>query len=85
MNTTKLTLSIEPQLVSDAKRLAASLHTSLSAVFSRLLRALSTPTSATVERSPVTRRATGLVKLPGETSDQELLTDALSEKYSAQS
>ncbi|MGH7144173.1 MAG: DUF6364 family protein [Planctomycetota bacterium] len=39
MTTTKLTLSVDKELIARAKRLAAEQHTSLSAMISRLLRA----------------------------------------------
>ena len=81
MATTKLTLSVEPEIVREAKRSAAQQNTSLSALFGRLLRAMSKPHSADLDTSPVTRRATGLVKLPHDVEDADLLGQALVEKH----
>ena len=81
MSTTKLTLSVEPEIVREAKRSAAEQNTSLSALFARLLRAMSKHHSADLDTSPITRRATGLVKLPNEVEDAELLTRGLVAKH----
>ena len=83
MNTTKLTLSVEPQIIREAKQAAAGWHTSVSALFSRLLRAMTSPRAANLDFSPVTRRATGLIELPPDAKDSDLLADALSGKYGA--
>jgi hypothetical protein len=83
VNTTKLTLSVEPQVIREAKRAAAGWHTSVSALFTRLLRALTSQQVADLDASPVTRRATGLVELPADTKDSDLLADALASKYEA--
>lgn len=81
MNTVKLTLSVDPEIVREAKESAAALHTSVSALFARLLRAMSTSGAANLDSSPVTRRATGLVTLPSDMEDGDLLADALGSKY----
>lgn len=84
MNTNKLTLSAEPRVIADAKRLARSRHTSVSALFSRFVAAL-----GHIEQlehpnlGPVTSRAAGLVRLPAKRSDKALVEDALSAKFSA--
>lgn len=83
MRTTKLTLSIEPEIVREAKRSAAARHTSLSALFARLLRAMSARRAEDLAASPVTRRAMGLVDLPGGKEDTELLAEALESKHGA--
>jgi hypothetical protein len=81
MSTAKLTLSVEPEVVREAKGVAAGWHTSVSAIFSRVLRALASPQTTELESSPVTRRASGLVDLPEGVSDRDLLSDALSSRY----
>lgn len=81
MPTTKLTLSVERALVEDSKKLAAEEGTSLSAIVSRLLRAVLAQRRKEVRPGPLTRSATGLVKLPRGKSDREILIDALSSKY----
>ena len=81
MRTAKLTLSVKPEVIQEAKQSAAALHTSLSALFERLLRALSAPSEVNMESSPITRRASGLLTLPSDVKDADLLTDALKDKY----
>ena len=81
MRTTKLTLSTDKELLKDAKKLAKEEGTSLSSMFARFLRAVLQERGSKGRAGPVTRKATGLVKLPAGKSDRELLTDALSERY----
>jgi hypothetical protein len=82
MITTKLTLSADRQIVSDAKRLAEARHTSVSALFSRFVAGLKQVDRAKPEKlGPVTYRASGLVRLSKKISDQDLVADALNEKY----
>jgi len=82
MPTTKLTLSAEKPLIEDAKRLAAGRHTSVSAMFARFLKALAKAGGETTpELGPITRRASGIVRLPQGRSDRRLLEDALSDRY----
>lgn len=84
MSTTKLTLSVEQEIIREAKKAAVGWHTSLSALFARLLRAMTSPHEAELNSSPVTRRASGLVQLPSDAGDSDLLSDALASKYGAQ-
>ena len=81
MNTKKLTLSAPEDVIAEAKKIAARNKTSVSAMFTRLLNAVSR--SGDVEEipiGPVTLRASGIVGLPRVAEDQ-LLTDALEEKF----
>jgi hypothetical protein len=82
MPLTKLTLSVDPVLVSVAKRLAEERGTSLSAMFSRLLGAIehasADPRSAP---APLTASVSGLVALPTDLTDEDLLADALAERF----
>ena len=83
MLATKLTLSADRGIIADAKRLAESRHTSVSALFSRFVAGLKRTERAVPERlGPITRSAAGLVRLPAKVSDKDLVADALSGKYS---
>ena len=79
-NTTKLTLSADRSLIVVAKRLAAERNTSVSALFSRLVRALER-VQGTPEQdlAPVTRRVSGIVELPAGKDDRDILADALAD------
>ena len=82
MITTKLTLSANKRIIADAKRLAASQQTSVSALFSRFVAGLKQleQTGAPVP-APLTQRASGLIQLPTGTDDKTLIADALGDKY----
>jgi hypothetical protein len=83
MIATKLTLSATPRVVADAKRLAESRHTSVSALFNRFVEGLKQAERAEPEKlGQITRRAAGLVHLPANVSDKDLVADALGGKYS---
>ena len=77
----KLTLSINEELVELAKQIAAQNNTSISAMFSQYITSL-TETDKHPKLSPLAKKASGLVQLPPDKTDKELLTDALLEKYS---
>lgn len=81
MRLTKLTLSADKELIKEAKELAAKEGTSLSSMFSRFLEALLAGRRKRYTPGPITRKATGLVKLPPNKSERELVEDALGEKY----
>ena len=84
MATVKLTLSANADLIADAKTVAAKRKTSVSAMVSGFLGSVSRPeVEASLSLGPITRRASGLVKLPAGQSDKELLGDALATKYGA--
>ena len=77
----KLTLSMDEETIAQAKRLAAEQGTSVSAMLSRLVRAMSLKPGAKIKIGPTTRRATGLVKLPSARTDRSLVEEALADEY----
>jgi hypothetical protein len=82
MTTAKLTLSADKALILDAKRIASRHRTSVSAMFGRFLRSVAqVEGDRPLHAAPLTRRATGLIHLPGNRSDKDLVADALSAKY----
>jgi hypothetical protein len=81
MPLTKLTLSVAPGTVREAKRSAATRHTSVSSLFARLVRAMAVSRTPDLRTSPITRRASGLLRLPGKVSDADLLADALESRH----
>jgi hypothetical protein len=76
----KLTLSADPEVIEQAKRIADETGTSVSSLFERFIRVLA-------RRHPerrvggVTRQASGIIALPSGKSDRDVLADALTEKY----
>ena len=83
MSMTKLTLSADKDLIEQAKKYAAENGTSLSALFSRLLFAMTRSRETRDLSGPLTRKAKGLIRLPADSTDERLLEDALAEKYGA--
>ena len=82
MPTVKLTLSADETLVDDAKKLARERHTSVSAMFSRFVAAAKQERDGgSPPLGPLTQRAIGLVRLPDDRPDHELLAEALGDKY----
>ena len=77
----KLTLSADRELIEEARKLAAAEGTSVSALFSRLLCALTLVRSSREVVGPLTRKATGIIRLPGTAGDERLLEDTLALKY----
>ena len=77
----KLTLSMDEQTIQEAKRLAAEQGTSVSAMFSRLVRAMALKPGEKIKIGPLTRKATGLAKFPPGKTDRELLEEAIADMY----
>jgi hypothetical protein len=84
MATTKLTLTVKPDIVRMAKLYASKHRTSVSATFSRLIRALVAAEQNRVVNAPkgsTLETIAGILKLPeGKTTD-DLRMEALIEKY----
>jgi hypothetical protein len=79
----KLTLSAEKDVIEKAKRIAEDRGTSVSAMFTQFVQSVSADTDPQrLKLGPMTRKAIGLVKLPAETTDRQLIEEALSERYS---
>jgi len=78
---TKLTLSVDEEVVAEAKRIAAENNTSVSAMFSEYIRAMAREKWKDVPIGPLTRAATGLIELPEGKTYEDVLTEALMEKY----
>jgi hypothetical protein len=79
--TTKLTLSARRDVVKKVKRLAREQGTSVSAIFDRLARSI---TSSPKEPRPlgrITRLASGIIALPGGKSERQVLENALLERH----
>ncbi len=77
----KLTLSVEKEVALQAKQLASSAGTSVSAMFSRWIKTLNSQGESNPRLGQLTRQATGVIKMTGENADKKVLADALEEKY----
>jgi hypothetical protein len=78
---TKLTLSVDEAVVEKAKRIAEDNRTSVSAMFSQFVQSISAPRARPPKIGPLTRKLSGVVKLPAGKDYKELLTDALMNKH----
>lgn len=76
----KLTLSADSDVIDLAKKLADRQGTSVSSLFSQFIRSMATSGQA-ASLTPLTRRASGLIRLPRGKSDRQLTQEALSARY----
>lgn len=81
----KLTLNAEETVIEDAKRIAREHGTSVSSLFAGWIRSLTGSGQARtkVPANSITARATGVARLPEGQSPDDVLADALMEKYGA--
>lgn len=77
----KLTLSADPEVIEQAKRLAAETGTSVSSLFERIIRLLARKRPVNQRLGRMTRKATGIVTLPRGKSGRDVLAEALADKY----
>ena len=78
---TKVTLSMEKTILQEAKKLAKARKTSVSAMISHFVHFAANAEGLPSKIGPLTRKVTGIGKLPPDKDYKELLTDALMEKY----
>ena len=76
----KLTLSAEGEVIDMAKELAIAHGTSISEMFSQLVRSMAVSERPRKGASK-TRLASGLVKLPSGKTDRELIEEAVAERF----
>ena len=84
MATTKLTLTVKPEVVKMAKRYARRHNTSVSATFSRLVRALASQdrsASVPVPAGSTLEKLSGIIRLPKDKTADDVRFEALAEKY----
>lgn len=77
----KLTLSAEKDVIEKAKRIAEERGTTVSAMFSQFVDAISSPSRRRRKAAPITRRLRGLAKVSAKKSDRELFETAILEKH----
>ena len=84
MATTKLTLTVEPDIVKMAKRYARTHKTSVSATFSRIIRALAGKDKRKEIPIPphsALAKVAGIIALPHDRTVDDVLREVLEEKY----
>lgn len=77
---TKLTLTIQKEVIEDAKAFAKEQGKSLSQIIENYLKSLSVETKQR-ELSPNVKKLVGVLKLPKDFDYKKELSDALAEKY----
>ena len=78
---TKLTLSVDERVLREAKRLAKRRGTSVSAMFSHFVRAAADQGQNRRRLGPLTRKASGMARLPKGKTYRRVLEDALLGKH----
>jgi hypothetical protein len=68
-------------VVHKAKQIADAQNTSVSAMFSQFVESMAVPPAKTGKIGPLTRKLSGVVKLPAGKGYRDLLTEALADKY----
>jgi hypothetical protein len=77
----KLTLNADPEVIEEARRLAAAQGTSVSSLFARIVRFLARQEGKRRPIGRLARKASGLAKLPPGKDERNVLEDALIDKY----
>ncbi|HTV47800.1 MAG TPA: DUF6364 family protein [Phycisphaerae bacterium] len=76
----KLTLSADSEIIDLAKKLARKRGTSVSNMFSQYVRSMESG-GRRVSLTPLTRRASGLIRLPHGKSDRQLIQEAITARH----
>jgi hypothetical protein len=77
----KLTLSVDPKVIAQAKRIADANGASVSSLFERFIRLLARRRRDGRRIGPITQAASGVIALPRGKSERDVLVDALVEKH----
>ena len=83
MAMSKLTLTAPPEIISLAEEQAKLENTSISAMFSNFIMAKTKLSRRNLRQKvgPLTKSLTGIVKLPEDFDEKELMSDVFTEKY----
>jgi len=79
----KLTLSVDSEVIDQAKHLANETGTSVSSLFERFIRTLARNRHGKRRIGRTARKATGIITLPPAKSERDILADAMTEKSSS--
>jgi hypothetical protein len=79
--TTKLTLTMEDQVIASAKKYAAKKGKSLSDIVENYLKTISSDNETNVVLSPKVAKMMGVIKLPEDYDHKKELGNLLSRKY----
>lgn len=78
---TKLTLSVDEAVLEKAKKIAHANNTSVSAMFSQFVQSMAAHAASQGKVGPLTRKVSGIVKLPRGKDYKGLVADALADRY----
>ena len=78
---TKLTLSVDEDIMRKAKEIAGANRTSVSAMFSQFVRSMAAKRSGPPQLAPLTRKLSGVLRMPAGKDDKEALAEAMMERY----
>lgn len=77
----KLTLSVDEDVISDAKAIAESTGTSVSTMFERFVRTMKRKNKTAASITPIAKKLTGVIKFPSHKQGRTVLEDALLKKH----
>ncbi|RKY22952.1 MAG: hypothetical protein DRP83_10045 [Planctomycetota bacterium] len=78
---TKLTLSADENIVREAKRIAHEQNMSVSALFARFVQSMVLLEWTTNPPGPIAKKASGLVSLPSDRTDKDILAETLAQRH----
>ena len=81
MPQSKLTLSADKEIIEQARKIAREKNSSISAMFSQYIQAIADLEEYAQDLGPLTKKASGIINLPEDKTDKELLDEALWEKH----
>lgn len=78
---TQITLSVDEAIIAKVEQIAAARGTSVSVIFSEYVQTLDDKGARGIEIGPLTRQASGIIKLPPDKDYKELVAEAIKEKH----
>jgi hypothetical protein len=78
----KLTLSIDKDIIEEARHMATEQQTSISEMFSNFIKGVSRKRSKDkLQLTPLTKKVSGIAKIADDVDYKQLISDSLAEKY----
>jgi len=77
----KLTLSIDDNIIEQAKKLATESGSSVSAIFSRYIQSITTAEKRSIKPGPLTKKLTGVITLGKKQGYRDAVAESMAEEY----
>ena len=77
----KLTLSIDDNVIEQAKNLATESGSSVSAIFSQYIQSITSVKKRSIKPGPLTKKLTGIITLGKREDYHDAVAESMAEKY----